>query len=366
MENLGTIIIITIVLIILIWIVFKFISFYSTRATSSKNYTVLVKDKTAANVANTISGANIPTSSFSNEYSISFWIHVDDYKYRYGTEKVIMMRGADDSSINPKIILGDKSNSLIVKIALQTQDPNTAYSGILPTPTVLPTATPTPTVLPTATSTPTVLPTATTIASFSDVSTAKLLDGISTNDAPTSASLYNIEYFNAISGNSLAGDGYMDYGTALSVADQFMTVKDAKITSNLDVNESEMIAASPVTTVSSKESFGDTATVGICTVKELPLQKWVHIVVSVYNNIVDIYIDGKLASSCVLPGFPINSTADLKLVPEGGFAGSLANIVSVNGALNPSEVSKLYYAGPESSIGFLSTIASYASAANPF
>jgi hypothetical protein len=95
------------------------------------------------------------------------------------------------------------------------------------------------------------------------------------------------------------------------------------------------------------DSNGNTdPTVGTCVVKMIPLQTWVNIVVSVYNQIVDIYIDGQLSSSCVLKGFPSISTSDINLTPDGGFRGKVANIVFFNTAMTVSQAKTTYYAGP--------------------
>ena len=52
--------------------------------------------------------------------------------------------------------------------------------------------------------------------------------------------------------------------------------------------------------------------VGICKAKMIPLQKWVNVIVSVYSQVVDIYIDGQLTSSCILKGFPNISTDPIR------------------------------------------------------
>ena len=369
MENIGTIIGLVVLLIIIIWIIVKFYSFYGDKKLGLKNYTTLVKDKINGNIPNTISGNTIPTSGFSNEYALSFWMHVDDYTYRYGKEKIVMIRGASESVANPMIVLADKSNTLMVKIALQTQDPN--YSlGSIDTPDT--TTKSMPTTMPTPTST--VVTTAPTPEAFNNV-----LDSVGDNRAPPTASLYNNDYFEAVSGNVVSSDGFLDYGLNEGVEGLYMSVNSGNtsvgthnitdITGVMDESPSNLMklatAAAPSNmTVTTKESFATDTTkasisVGICSVDELPLQRWVHVVVSVYNNIVDIYIDGKLSSSCVLKGFPLASTSDLRIVPEGGFSGSIANVVSVNSALNPSEVQKLYNDGPIYSEGFFGTIKSY-------
>lgn len=87
-------------------------------------------------------------------------------------------------------------------------------------------------------------------------------------------------------------------------------------------------------------------TVGSCGIKMLPLQKWVNIIVSVYNQVVDIYIDGLLTSSCVLKTFPAISTADVSLTPDGGFSGYISRVKFLNSAMTVQKAKDIYYDGP--------------------
>jgi len=86
--------------------------------------------------------------------------------------------------------------------------------------------------------------------------------------------------------------------------------------------------------------------VGMCVVKMVPLQKWVNVIVSVYNQIIDIYIDGQLSSSCVLKAFPNISNDDMNITPNGGFSGKMARVVFMNTAVTVKQARDIYYAGP--------------------
>ena len=79
----------------------------------------------------------------------------------------------------------------------------------------------------------------------------------------------------------------------------------------------------------------------------IPLQRWTCINVSVFNQNVDLYIDGKLKKSKFLPKppMPIN-TVPMVLGPHGGFDGFLSRIKFSNKALNPSEIYHRYKEGP--------------------
>lgn len=62
-----------------------------------------------------------------------------------------------------------------------------------------------------------------------------------------------------------------------------------------------------------------------CTVTNVPLQKWVHVMLSVYNKTLDVYIDGKLSRSCLLPGVPrLSNSENITITPDGGFDGITA------------------------------------------
>ena len=97
-------------------------------------------------------------------------------------------------------------------------------------------------------------------------------------------------------------------------------------------------------------------TVGTCIYRAIPLQKWVHVVVSVYNQVIDIFIDGQLASSCVLKAYPAISTSSVMITPDGGFAGKISRVVFSNTAMTVQHAKQLYYAGPVASNSFWSMI----------
>ena len=96
----------------------------------------------------------------------------------------------------------------------------------------------------------------------------------------------------------------------------------------------------------SDNSMNEDPTVGTCVVKMIPLQKWVHIVVSVYNQVVDIYIDGQLSSSCVLKKFPALNTTDVQVTPDGGFSGMISRVKFTNSAMTIQQAKTIYYEGP--------------------
>jgi hypothetical protein len=83
-----------------------------------------------------------------------------------------------------------------------------------------------------------------------------------------------------------------------------------------------------------------------CTVKNVPIQSWVHIAVSVHGRSLDVYLDGKLVKTCVMPGVAkVDQTANIGITPNGGFSGYTSKIFYYPTALNPQEVWDLYAEG---------------------
>jgi hypothetical protein len=86
----------------------------------------------------------------------------------------------------------------------------------------------------------------------------------------------------------------------------------------------------------------------ICDLPEIDLQRWVNLTVAVNGKTVDMYLDGKLARSCVLPAsFKVDSGGySAILLPFGGFGGQMSTTTMYDAALNPEAVYKNYMLGP--------------------
>ena len=83
-----------------------------------------------------------------------------------------------------------------------------------------------------------------------------------------------------------------------------------------------------------------------CVVRNFPLQSWVNLTISVYGRTLDVYMDGKLVRTCLLPGVAKTSSTDNILVtPGGGFSGWTSNIKYWNDASNPQQVYNIYKDG---------------------
>jgi hypothetical protein len=89
-------------------------------------------------------------------------------------------------------------------------------------------------------------------------------------------------------------------------------------------------------------------------VSNVPIQKWVNLVVSVYGRSMDVYIDGKLVRTCLLPGVAsVNNNSNIYVTPNGGFDGWTSKIQYYPNSINPQEAWNIYSQGYSSGLSNL-------------
>ena len=89
----------------------------------------------------------------------------------------------------------------------------------------------------------------------------------------------------------------------------------------------------------------------VCDVNNIPMQRWVQITVVLWNQTMDVYINGKLTRSCILPGMPLHGPDALAKVYIGGgpndnFNGHIYRVRYFNHAITAKDVMELYKKGP--------------------
>jgi hypothetical protein len=91
---------------------------------------------------------------------------------------------------------------------------------------------------------------------------------------------------------------------------------------------------------------GGNTVVHTCSVANVPIQKWVNLVVSVYGRTMDLYIDGKLVRTCLLPGIAsVNNNSNVYVTPNGGFEGWTSKFQYYPDSLNPQQAWNIYSKG---------------------
>ena len=83
-----------------------------------------------------------------------------------------------------------------------------------------------------------------------------------------------------------------------------------------------------------------------CMIQNVPIQSWVNLLISTYGNVLDVYLDGKLVRTCVLPGVAqVNTNANVYITPKGGFAGYTSKFQYYPNATDPQTAWNIYQQG---------------------
>jgi len=251
-----------------------------------------------------ISDSKLPPSSYGMEYSYSFWINISDFNYLYGKPKHIMHKGPKDISVcNPGVFLAPKTNQLIIRV--DTKETNSVYNMGKD-------------------------------RRINDGSAIKTLYDVSEDDCKRECS-FNTDC-NAFTLDHLANQCTFfsnKLENSLKALNNYPEVKGVNSYSKLKsmnpdyYSEFELDSNLP------------------CDIIDIPLQRWNHIAIVLWNRSLDVYLNGKLARSCTLRSIPQINNGPLWITQNGGFKGDMASLRYFNRAINPEEVYKLYKSSPD-------------------
>lgn len=82
------------------------------------------------------------------------------------------------------------------------------------------------------------------------------------------------------------------------------------------------------------------------TINDLPINKWVNIIIRVEDTTLDVYINGRLAQRKMLMGVPKQNYGPVNVAMNGGFPGSISGLRYFNYGLGTREIQDLVSSGP--------------------
>ena len=86
------------------------------------------------------------------------------------------------------------------------------------------------------------------------------------------------------------------------------------------------------------------------TIKDIPIRKWVNVIIRCQNTTLDVYINGSIAKSLELNGVPKQNYGNVYVAPQGGFSGYISNLWYYNYALGTAEINRLVNKGPDTTM----------------
>jgi len=81
-------------------------------------------------------------------------------------------------------------------------------------------------------------------------------------------------------------------------------------------------------------------------IPNIPLNKWLNVIIRCQNNKLDIYINGTITKSVQLNGVPKQNYGDVFVAMNGGFDGYISNLWYYDYALGTTAISNLVNSGP--------------------
>ena len=85
-------------------------------------------------------------------------------------------------------------------------------------------------------------------------------------------------------------------------------------------------------------------------INDIPLNKWVNVIIRCQNNTLDIYINGTIVKSHHLHGVPKQNYGDVYVAANGGFSGYISNLWYYNYALGTTEIATLANKGADTTM----------------
>lgn len=85
-------------------------------------------------------------------------------------------------------------------------------------------------------------------------------------------------------------------------------------------------------------------------IQDIPVKKWVNLIIRCQNNVVDVYVNGTILKSHKLTGVPKQNYGNVYVGANGGFSGYVSNLWYYDHALGIYEINDLVSKGPNTTI----------------
>jgi len=81
-------------------------------------------------------------------------------------------------------------------------------------------------------------------------------------------------------------------------------------------------------------------------IPNIPLNKWVNVIIRVMRNNLDVYLNGSLVKSHELSGVPRQNYGDVNVALDSGFNGYLSNLMYYSYGVAPGKIAAISNQGP--------------------
>lgn len=85
-------------------------------------------------------------------------------------------------------------------------------------------------------------------------------------------------------------------------------------------------------------------------VPDIPMNKWVNVIIRVQNKTLDVYINGTIARSIQLGGVPKQNDGSVYVAANGGFDGNISNLWYYDHGVSINEIQSIMTQGPNTNM----------------
>jgi len=269
--------------------------------------------------------SGLPTGDINNDYTVTFLLKINNDTVRnIDNEKIILIKGTQETGFNPKIYLNSTAYELIVETELIGDNNTDTYQPVQIT--------------------------------FNENNNEEQNKNQCESSGPNRVYRGDNKIYYQGCGEAKCCEltenfANVSYGIQSNNIKNIIEQFQAPILANQEhfynqeattqaTNQGETTQASNITTQSSLPTNSYKTDKAI--LKGIPLQKIIHISVVFFNNIIDIYMNGKLMSSKVLDGYPKPNQQKLTISPDKNIIGLISRLKFHNQALNQDEIYNIY------------------------
>ena len=293
-----TIILIFVIIVLLITLLDQWMKF-----NSGLNKYTLLKNVHSGKQDVVIKYKYIPQSTYGHVATYSIWLHIDDYKYKNNTAKHIFHFGDKDMThVSPGLWFYPEKNNLAVKFSVLGKEVGFTNGNLGKAPIGKKCIFP------------------------YKINWDKL--GLKKPDHKDP----NMKIFNC----ETTADKHSEHGYCPIEVDSDGYVTDITKFGSCSKKSMDPNVNKQLLTID-----------GNCDIENVPLTRCFHLAITVKDDSVEVYIDGKLLKNCVYENLPLISKGDLWITNNGGFDGKLTQFKVIPYYLTHSEIHTIYMRGPD-------------------
>ena len=256
--------------------------------------------------------SELPRSIYGYDYTYSLWLNVDDWNYGNGQPKHIFHKGDSFANVvNPGVWLYPDTNSLMIRVSTHGEETNVNKTMSNKT------------------------------CKFWDIEDDTRLDW---EQDKTGENKYTSKNYPELKEHNYCRNPDNQQRSWCYPENNNMGKEKNSVPGEPCVvtNWEEGMPVNPL--------FGTQTSIDLtgrakCDIVNIPLQRWIHVVLVMHNRTLDVFLNGKLARSCTYENVPKYNDGNLYCLDRGGFKGKIGEFRYFNRALDANEIYKYYRCG---------------------